>query len=79
MFNDYHGSDEEYWDDIYYYENYDEEMNPDSWEGTPKSSIGTGFWIWLIILIVVCNIAPALGEAVIFIGLIWWIISKLRH
>ena len=74
--SDYHGSDDEYWDDIYYYENYDEEMDPNSWSGSSGRSTTTGFWIWLVILIVASNISTGFGEAVLIIGLVIWIIGK---
>ena len=75
--HNYHGSDEEYWDDMYYYENNDEDMNPGTWEGNPKSWIGGGFLLWFVILVIVCNISSGLGEAFIILSLIFWIISKI--
>ena len=74
--SDYHGSDDEYWDDMYYYENYDKGMDPNSWSGSPRRSTSTGFWIGLIILIAAINISPGLGEVVLIIGLVMWIIGK---
>lgn len=76
MSDDYNGSDQEYWDDMYYYENYDKEMDPNSWPGHSGPSIKGGFWIWFIALIIVCNLSTGLGEAFIIVSLIWWLISK---
>ena len=74
MADDFQRNDDDYWDDVYYYENYlKEEEN----SGTAGPSVKGGFWIWLIIFIVACNISSGLGEVVLVIGVVWWIISKL--
>ncbi len=77
MSDDYYGSDEEYWDDMYYYENYDKKMDPNSWSGGSRRSTTSGFWIWLIAFIVACNISSGLGNVVLIIGIVMWIIGKL--
>ena len=73
MADDFHENDEDYWDDVYYFENYlEEEKN----SGTAGPSIKGAFWIWLVVFIVACNISKGLGEAVLVIGIVLWIISK---
>ena len=74
MSDDYRGSDEEYWDDVYYFENYLEEEKNSGCSGTRTKG---SFWIWLIVFIIACNISSGLGEVVLIIGVIWWIISKV--
>ncbi len=74
MSDDDRRSDDEYWDDVYYFENYlEEEEN----SGCSYPRIKGSFWIWLVVFIVACNISKGLGEAVLVIGFVWWIISKL--
>ncbi len=77
MSDDYYGSDEGYWDDMYYYENYDKGMDPNTWPGHSRRSASGGFWIWLIVFIVACNISSGLGDVVLVIGLVMWIVGKL--
>ena len=77
MSDDYNGSDDEYWDDMYYYENYDKKMDPNSWSGHSGSRTGNGFWIWFVSLIVACNISSSLGNIVLIIGVVLWIVNKL--
>ena len=78
MSDDYNDRrDQDYWDDIYYYENYDEELDPNYWSGYSNHSVKTGFWIWLIAFIIASNISVRLGEVVLVIGIVAWIIGKL--
>ena len=73
MSDDHRDSDQEYWDDVYYFENY---LKEEESSGCAGSNTKGSFWIWFIALIIVCNISSGLGEAFIIISLIWWIISK---
>ncbi len=70
MSDDYNGSDNEYWDDMYYYENYNKEMDPNTWKGYPGRRSGTGFWIWLVVYIVASIISVSLGNIVLLIGIV---------
>ncbi len=75
--SDNNGNDNKYWDDMYYFENYEKEMDPNSWSGRPRSNAGGGFWVWLIIFIIACNISSSLGSAILVIGIILLIICKI--
>ena len=77
MSDDYHGSDEEYWDDMYYYENYEQGMDPNSWSASSGPSLGTGFWIWLIVFIIASNISSGFGGFVLTAGIVLFILSRL--
>ncbi len=70
MSDDYHGNDNEYWDDMYYYENYNKDMDPNSWSGRPRRTFGTGFWIWLAVFIVAANISTALANILLLMGVV---------
>ncbi len=77
MSDDYNRSDNEYWDDMYYYENYNKDMDPNAWSGYPRRTFGTGFWIWLIVFIIASNISSSFGGVVLTIGIILWILRKV--
>lgn len=76
MSDDYYDRyNDEYWENVYNYEMYEEELNE---SGSPAGVHISGvFGVWLIILVIASNISLVLGEAVIFIGLACWIISKI--
>ena len=70
MSDDYHGNDNEYWNDMYYYENYNKDMDPNSWSGRPRRTFGTGFGIWLVVFIVAANISTSLANILLLIGVV---------
>lgn len=72
-------NDEEYWDDMYYYENYNKEMDPNNYPSTghSKSGIGIGFVVWLVLFIIASNISSSFGSVVLFIGIALLILSKV--
>ena len=78
MSNDY-GNDNDYWDDKYYYENYDKDLDPNSWSGHTGSKSGYGGLIWFIALIVICNLSTDLGAFFIAGSIIYWIVRRFRR
>ncbi len=74
MSDDYRDNDEEYWDDVYYYENY---LKEEDSSGSSAPRIKGSFWIWLVIFIIASNISSGLGSAVLTIGIVIWILCKI--
>ncbi len=71
------GNDNDYWDDMYYYENYDKKMDPNTWTGHSGSGSGYGWIIWFIAMIIVCNLSSELGTFAMGCSVIYWIIRKI--
>ena len=77
MSDDYHGSDDEYWEDAYYFENFYKENDPNAGSGYSGPRVGGGFWIWLIVFIIASNISSSFGSFVLAVGIIIWILRKI--
>lgn len=70
-------NDNDYWDDMYYYENYDKKMDPNTWSRNSGSNSGYGWVIWLIAMIIICNLLPELGTIAMAGSIVYWIIKKI--
>ncbi len=79
MSDDHFGGDNEYWDDMYYYENYDKDLDPNSWPSRSGSRPGYGGLIWFIALIVICNLSTDLGAVFIAGSIIYWIVRRFKR
>lgn len=74
MDDDRNRSDQDYWDDVYYFENYlKEEEN----SGCSGPNIKGSFLVWLVVFIIASNISSGFGSFVLGCGIVIWIISKL--
>ena len=74
MSDDDRERDQEYWDDVYYYENY---LKEEEKSGCAGPRISGAFWIWLIVFIIASNISSGLGEVVLAFGIIMLILCRL--
>ncbi len=77
MSDDYRGSDEEYWDDVFFFENFYKENDPNETSGFSGPRVGGGFYVWLIIYIIAAYLSTAFGIVVLTIGIVIWILGKI--
>jgi hypothetical protein len=77
MSDDYNDTnfEDEYWENEYYYELYEIEESETGYAS--GLNISGAFWIWLIVLIVICNVIPDFGTAFILISLGCWVVSRI--
>ena len=76
-----HDGNEDYWDDVFYFEQVERDYHsldePDTFDPTPAyQSTGVPFFLRLIIAITVISIIAAFSELLGFVGIIIWLIIE---
>ena len=77
MSDDYRENHEEYWDDVYYFENFYKENDPNETSGFSGSKVGGSFWALLIINVIAAYISSSFGSVVLTVGIVIWILGKI--